>query len=36
MLVLQHISAMYWLGSILGPSDEITLYAIEMLRSCTE
>jgi hypothetical protein len=36
MLDLQPISAMYALGSRLGPSDEIRLYANNMQRIYTE
>jgi len=36
VLVLQPISAMYWLGAWFVPSDEIRLYAISTLRSYTE
>jgi len=36
VLDLQHISTMYALGSWLGPSDEIRLYASNMQRMYAE
>jgi len=36
VLVLQPIFATYCLGSLLEPSDEIVIYAIDMLRNCTQ
>jgi len=36
VLVLQPISANYWLGSCIVSSDEIRLYAIGMLHTWTE
>jgi hypothetical protein len=36
LLDIQPICALYGLGLRLKPSDEIRLYAIDMLRTCTE
>jgi len=36
VFVLLPISAMYWLGSWLVPSDKIRLYAIDILRTSTK